>query len=163
MANIDELENRQKAMREMAAKMKDEKDGAKIAELGAQLAEHAKALQESAARLEADFKVVRPGGETKVMLTPEQRKRLADKTGHAIEVVTIEGDGETWRGKMPKTEPRLIEQLAMKEISKRALEQEKRDALEKVVKQIEEAVPDPIPEVKEAIEELKRQAKPKKN
>jgi hypothetical protein len=157
MASVEEIERKQKAMRPLLDEIAGAKDPDRIQELGKQIAEMAQELAHMAQGLERAYGQIRGGaGETRVVLTKDQRQRVAAATGGAVEVLVLPG-ADVWDAQMPKMSPATIERLAMASIAERKLEEESRKAAKQIVSELEAAVgADPAPETREAIEQFKR-------
>ncbi len=155
MSDLAELERKQADAAKFALEMAEEKDPERLKEMAEQLQERCKDLEKMAKGMEA---VWAPkggeGGETRVVLTKEQRERIAEQTGVGIEVVTLMDTAERkWAQQMPTAEPRLIEKMAAKQAAQSRLIQETRTQVEKIIKQLEAL---DVPEIADQIAELKR-------
>lgn len=156
MASLEDIERKQKAMQPLLEQIAQETNADRVQELGKQIAEMARELGQMAAGLEKAYAQAAGSGETRVVLTKDQRQRVAEATGVALDTLVLEGK-ETWDPQMPKMSPATIERLAMASVAARKLEEEKRNAARAIVKQLEAAVgDDPAPETKAAIEQFKR-------
>jgi hypothetical protein len=164
MASLEEIERKQRAMQPLLEQIAQEKDADRIQQLGKQIAEMAQELARMAEGLENAHAQARGqararggSGETRVVLTKDQRERLADATGGSIEVLVLPG-AETWDPRMPKMSPATIERLAMASIAERKLKDEQRKAARRIVDELEAEVgSDPAPETSAAILKLKRE------
>jgi hypothetical protein len=91
-----------------------------------------------------------------VLLTKDQRERVSQATGVALDALVLQG-ADIWDPQMPEMSPATIERLAMASVADRKLKEEKRKAVQSILKQLEVAVGDsPAPETKAAIEQFKR-------
>jgi hypothetical protein len=155
MADLGELLKKQAEAARFAESMADEKDPKVLQEMAerlqakcAELGRMAKAIEEA----------VTPAGgtgkETRVALSPEQRKRITEQTGAAVEVVTLRDTAERQFSKlMPAVDPREIEKVAVKEAAAARLRAETRTQVEKIIRELEKV---DSPELAETIAELRR-------
>jgi hypothetical protein len=156
MASLEDVERKQKAMQPLLEQIAQETNPDRVQELGKRIAEMANELGQMATGLEKAYARAAGDGETRVVLTKEQRQRVAEATGVALDALVLEGK-ETWDPQMPKMSPATIERLAMASVAARKLDEEKRNAARAIVKQLETAVgDDPGPETKAAIDQFKR-------
>jgi chromosome segregation ATPase len=94
------------------------------------------------------------GPETRVALTPEQRKRIAEQTGVGVEVVTLrDAPGRTWSRQMSGAQPRDIEAAAAQHAARSRLIAETRSRVEKIIRELEQLE---VPELADTIAELRR-------
>jgi hypothetical protein len=157
MASVEEIERKQKAMQPLLEQIAQEQDADRIQQLGKQIAEMAQELGRMAEGLEGANAQARGGaGETRVVLTKDQRQRVAAATGGSIEVLVLP-DAEAWDPQMPKMSPAAIERLALASVTQRKLKEESRKAARQIAKELEEAVgADAAPETRAAIDQFKR-------
>jgi hypothetical protein len=114
----------------------------------AELGKMAKALEAAFAPQGA------PGPQTRVLLTAEQRKRVAEQTGVGVEVVTLRDTaGRAWSRQMPAVEPRDVEAMAAKQAAQSRLKAETRERVEQIIRELEKL---DVPELAETIAELRR-------
>src|SRR5262244_2175154 len=155
MADLAELQKKQAEAARFAQSMASETDPALLQEMAEQLQAKCADLGRMARAIEAA--VTPPGGtgtETRVKLSPEQRKRIAEQTGAAIEVVTLRDTAERAYSKlMPAVDPREIELMAAKEAAVSRLRAETRVQVEKIIKELEKLE---VPDLAETIAELRR-------
>jgi hypothetical protein len=157
MASLEEIQRKQKAMQPLLQQLAEEKDADRIQELGKQIAEMAQELGRMAEGIEHAYAQVRGGsGETRVVLTKDQRQRVTAATGAAVEVLVLP-NAEVWNPQMPKMRPATIERLAMASVAQGKLKEETRKAARKILNELEAAIGDnPAPETRAAIEQFKR-------
>src|SRR5207302_6774298 len=87
MASVEEIERKQKAMQPLLEQIAQEKYADRILQLGKQIAEMAQELGRMAQGLERAYAQAGGGtGETRVVLTKDQRQRVAAATGGSVEV-----------------------------------------------------------------------------
>jgi hypothetical protein len=89
-----------------------------------------------------------------VALTAEQRGRIAEQTGVAVEVVTLRDTADrAWSKEMPKVEPREVEAMAAKQAAAARLRAETRTQAESLIRELEKLN---VPELADTIAELRR-------
>jgi len=156
MASLEEIERKQKSMQPLLEQLAQETNADRVQELGKQIAAMAQELAQMGKGLEKAFAQSKGSGETRVALTKDQRQRVVEATGIAIDTLVLEGK-EIWDPQMPKMTSATIERLAMASVADRKLKEEKRRAVKDILKQLEAAVGDsPAPETKAAIDQFKR-------
>jgi hypothetical protein len=157
MADLEEIERKQKAMQPLLQQLAGEKDADRIQQLGKQIAEMTQELARMGEGLERAYGQARGGsGETRVVLTKEQRQRVLAATGGSVDVLVLP-NAQVWEPQMPRMRPGTIEQLAMASIAQRKLKEETRKAAKQIVDELEAAVgSDPAPETRAAIEQFRR-------
>jgi hypothetical protein len=156
MSDLDEIQRKQADATRLALKMVDEKDPERLKEMAAQVLEKTKALEKAAKSLAASAAVPDRGGgeEVRVLLTSDQKERLAEQTGVGVEAVTLrDSGGRSWNAEMPTTEPRVIEKLAAEQAAASRLTMETRKQVEAIIKQLKALN---VPELEETIRELER-------
>jgi hypothetical protein len=156
MADLEDIERKQKSMQPLLEQIAREANADRVQELGKQIAQSAQELARMAAGLEASYAQRQGSGETRVVLTKDQRERVAEATGVALDTLVLQG-AETWDPQMPKMSPATIERLAMASVADRKLKEEKTKAVKAILKQLEAAVGDsPAPETKAALDQFRR-------
>jgi hypothetical protein len=155
MADLDELQRKQADAAKFAMKMVDEKDPERLKEMAEQLQARCADLEKMARSIE---KAASPpgaeGNEVRVLLTPDQRERVAESTGVGVEMVVLRDSKQRmWSKEMPRVEPREIEKLAARQAAASKLQSETRTQVEKIIRQLEALN---VPELQETIAELKR-------
>ena len=156
MASLEEIEKKQKDIQPLLKKIQEEKDPKEILRLADEIKERTQGLEKMAKKLEADILANtghNPSGETRIILTKDQKERVTKATGVGLESIVIRGDADFWGKKMPDTQKRVIEQLAIKQASEQALERETRKAVEKILKELKK-IPDPVPELQDLIAQI---------
>jgi hypothetical protein len=94
-------------------------------------------------------------GEVRVILTPEQRKRVAEASGVGIDAVVVDKDVAVFNARMMSMQKHLIERIALQQAGDESARIERKKACEKLAKKLEQS--DPItPELQEMIDQLKR-------
>lgn len=150
---LEEIEAKQKKMARMAQELGDLKDDPKaLLEKAAQLTVMAKELQKSALKFAGEFGNQSGGKEEVVVLTPDQRQRVAETTGVAMEtLVVFDTDGKFAKA-MPSTQKMIIERMANQQATVIATKKAKREAVDKMVKQLKKLDAPGLDEIIAAIE-----------
>ena len=156
MASVEDIERKQKSMQPLLEQIARETDADRVQELGRQIAQMAQEPGQMAAGLERAYAQSQGSGETRIVLTKEQRERVAEATGVALDTLVLQG-AETWDPQMPRMSPATVERLAMASVADRKLKEEKRKAVKAILIELEAAVGDsPAPETTAAIDQFKR-------
>jgi len=155
MAELAELQGKHADAARFAAGMVEEKDPQRLQQMAEQLQTRCAELGRMARALEA---AATPeglaGGETRVVLTAEQRQRISEQTGAGIETVRLRDSPErSWSKQMPAVEPRQVEAMAAREAAASRLRAETRAQVEKIVRELEKL---DVPELAETIAQLRR-------
>jgi transposase len=158
MASVEEIQRKQAKMVEKAEALAEKTDANEIIEAAKKLTEDAKELERMAKGLEKAF-APPPGavGNTRVLLTAEQRQRIAEATGLGMEVVIMPGNSAELNASMRTMDPAKVEAEALKQVAERVLVLERRKALTKIIKQLEKEIPEPVPEAQVEIDKLKEE------
>jgi hypothetical protein len=158
MASLEEIERKQKAMKPLLEELARETNADRVQQLGKQLAEMAQELARMADGLQRAYAQPDGGtGETRIVLTKDQRERIAEATGVALDVLVLKG-ADIWDPQVPKMTPAIIERLAMASVADRKLKDEERKAAKEIVKELETAVgANAAPEARAAIDQFKRE------
>ena len=156
MASLQEIERKQKSMQPLLEQIAQETNADRVQELGKQIAQMAQELGQMAAGLERTYAQSKGSGETRIALTKDQRERVAEATGVALDTLVLQG-ADIWDPQMPSMSPATVERLAMASVAERKLKEEKRKAVKAILKELEAAVGDsPAPETQAAIDQFKR-------
>ena len=155
MADLAELQKKQADAASFAMRMVEEKDPELLKQMAERLRESCVELAKMAKALEAAMTPAGASGpETRVALTPEQRKRVAEQTGVGVEVVTLRDTVvRPWSKQMASVEPREIEAMAARQAAASRLKSETRERVEKIVRELEKL---DVPELAETIAALRR-------
>jgi hypothetical protein len=155
MAELADIARMQAEAAGFAQRMVEEKDPEKLRQMAEQMQARCAELLKMAKGLEAAFAPPGPSGpQTRVALTPEQRKRIAEQTGVGVEVVTLrDSPGRAWSRDMARIEPREVEAMAAKQAAASRLKAETRDRVEKIIGELEKL---DVPELAGTIAELRR-------
>src|SRR5467141_2837846 len=108
MADLAELQSKHADAARFVAGMAEEKDPQRLQQMAEQLQRRCVELGRMARALEAAATPERAaGGEARVVLTAEQRQRIAEQTGAGIETVTLQDSPErAWSRQWPPGKPR---------------------------------------------------------
>jgi hypothetical protein len=155
MADLTELQQKQAETARFAAGMAEEKDPERLKQMAEQLQAKCAELGRMALAIEAAMSPpAGTGVETRVALSPEQRKRIAEQTGAAVEVVTLRDTPQRpWSKLMPAIDPAEVEALAAREAAKSRLRAETRARVEAIIRELEKLE---SPELAETIAGLRR-------
>ena len=155
MAGLPELQKKQADAASLAVRMVEEKDPERLKQMAERLRESCVELGNMARALEAAMTPASAiGPETRVVLTAEQRKRVAEQTGVGVEVVTLRDTaGRPWSKRMATADPREVEAMAARQAAASRLKAETRERVEKIIRELEKLE---VPELAETIAELRR-------
>lgn len=154
MAQLAELLQHQAETARAAERMAEEKDPQRLAEMAEDLQRRAHDLEKMARSIEASFAPAAEGEAVRVVLTPDQRTRIAEQTGVGIEAVTLHDTAaQRWSARMPQAQPREIEREAARQAARQRLISETRTQVEKIIQQLEALE---VPELAETIAALRR-------
>jgi hypothetical protein len=154
MSDLDDLRKKQAEAAKLAQGMANEKDPARLLEMAGTLKERGQELERMAKAIEAFYAPKgATGPETRVLLTPAQKERIAGQTGVGLAAVVLRDTPEKkWSKRMAKIEPREIEKEAAKQAAEMRLIAETRTQVEKIIKLLEQQN---VPELAQTIAELK--------
>jgi hypothetical protein len=155
MGDLATLQEKQAEAARFATDMAAEKDPQRLQQMAEQLQARCEELGRMAEALEA---AVMPGGasgtETRVALTAEQRQRIAEQTGAAVETVTLQDTPDrAWSKEMPRVDPREVEAMTARQAAASRLRAETRAQAENIVRELENLN---VPELAETIAQLRR-------
>jgi hypothetical protein len=155
MSDLAELQRKQADAARFAESMAGEKDPKRLEEMAEQLQKKCAELGRMARAIEAAMTPAGGSGvETRVTLSSEQRKRITEQTGAAVEAVTLRDTAERRYSKlMPAVDPREIELMAAKDAAASRLRAETRAQVEKIIRELEKL---DVPELAETITRLRR-------
>jgi hypothetical protein len=145
-------------MQKLADEAGKEMDPEKAREYAERLLAEGRALEKMGEQMRAEATKKRGGlGRVEVVLTAQQRKRVHDKTGIALESLIIDDEAGAMNQSMPMARPEYIEKLAMEEAERRkhAAEAERmvRAELDRAMAEIEAVG---VAELSEQLEKLKQ-------
>jgi hypothetical protein len=155
MGDLASLTEKQAEAARFATDMAAEKDPQRLQQMAEQLQTRCTELGRMAKALEA---AVTPAGgsgaETRVALTAQQRERVAEQTGAAVETVTLQDTADrAWSKEMPRVEPREVEGMAAKQAAASRLRAETRKQAENIIRELEKL---DVPELADTIAALRR-------
>ena len=155
MSDLGELQKKQAEAASFALRMAEEKDPERLKAMAEQLQARCAELGKMAKALEAALAPAGRGGvETRVLLTAEQRKRIADQTGVGVEVVTLRDTSDrAWSTSIGSVHPREIEAMAARQATASRLKAETRARVEQIIRELEKLE---SPELADTIAELRR-------
>jgi hypothetical protein len=139
MGDLATLQEKQAEAARFASDMAGEKDPQRLQQMAEKLQARCAELRRMATALEAAvMPAAASGTETQVALTAEQRQRVAEQTGAAVDVVTLRDSPErAWSKEMPKVEPREVEAMAARQAAAARLRAETRTQAEKIIRELE--------------------------
>jgi 5'-deoxynucleotidase YfbR-like HD superfamily hydrolase len=152
---IEEIDSRQRRIAKAAQELVDLKDDPKaLLEKAAELADAAKELEKAALGLAASVDSRAGGGkDVTVVLTPDQRERINENTGVAMETLVVRDPDGAFARAMPAAQKMIIERMANRQATVIALRKARREALEKLVKELGKLDAPGIDAIIKAIEE----------
>jgi hypothetical protein len=118
---LDQLTAKANEIKKLMGEAAQETDAEKAKENAERLMAEGRALEKMADKLREDVQAARGIATVQVVLTAEQRKRIFQKTGVALETLKIDDEAGAMNLGMPSTQPEYIEALAMKEAERQKL------------------------------------------
>jgi butyrate kinase len=153
MATLDEILRSEVELEALAREIAREQDVGRIQEMARRLQHGADQMLEMGRALDASLAAQRNCG-TRTRFTKVEREQVALATGVAFEALFLE-NVEKWINRLPHVSVATIERLAMTSVAECAFRVARRKQAAAILKELE-AIPDPLPETKAAIEEFKR-------
>ena len=151
---IEEIEAKQKKIAKAAMDLGKLVDDPKaLLEKAAQIGKDAKELETAANRLSEEVDARTGGKEETVVLTPDQRERVAQTTGVAMETLVVRDRDGSFARAMPSTQKMIIERMANQQATVIAVKKARRDALDKLVKQLRKLDAPGMEDIIKAIED----------
>jgi hypothetical protein len=154
MTTLEEILRTEAEMEALAKEISREQDVERIQEMARRIQQGAHQILEMGRALDVSFSAGQRCG-TRTRFTKVERESVAHATGVALEALFLE-NVERWIARMPRVSAATIERLAMNSLAERACKDARRKQALAIVKELE-AIPDPLPETKAAIEEFKRE------
>jgi hypothetical protein len=154
MTTLEEILRTEAEIEALAKEIAREKDVERIQEMARRIQEAANEILEMGREIDSSLAAARRCG-TRSRFTRAEREQVAHATGVALEALFLE-NVERWVARMPHVSAATIERLAMSAVAERACRDARREQALAVVKELE-AIRDPLPETKAAIEEFKRE------
>jgi hypothetical protein len=156
MSDLDELQRKQGDLAKSAQKMVDEKDPKALLEMAEAIKERAAGLERMAKSIAAGATpdAGKLGPATTVVLTKDQRARIAESTGIGLETVEVHDTKELkFSRDMNNIKPAEIEKIATMQAGQMKLEVAVKAAVEKLLKQLRSY---DRPELQETIDQLSK-------
>jgi hypothetical protein len=135
MADLEDIQEQQTQMRALARRIAAEKDPETLLALAKRMQAGAEELLRKGRSLEAAFARAPGPGQTRVELTTDQRARIAEATGVAPSLLTLD-DAQAWDPQMPRMSPAVIERLAMASVAEQKLREATRKQVAAVVAEL---------------------------
>ncbi|TMA20584.1 MAG: acetoacetate--CoA ligase family protein [Deltaproteobacteria bacterium] len=154
MSTLEEILRTEAELEDLARELAHEQDVERIQDIARRIQEGANQILEMGRSLDRSLAAARRCG-TRSRFTRAEREQVARATGVALEALFLE-NVERWVARMPRVSAAIIERLAMTSIAESARKEARRKQALAIVKELE-AIPDPLPETKAAIEEFKRE------
>jgi hypothetical protein len=152
MSSAEEVISKQQRLVKAALALEEKKNDPKaLLEAAAKVAEMGKELEKSAKRLEAEFAGT-AGPEERVVLLPDQRQRLAEVTGVAMDMLVVTDRDGAFARAMPTTDRATIERMAARQAAEIAIKKAKQGAIDNLVKELEKLG---VPELEPVIAAIK--------
>jgi len=153
MTTLDEILRTEAELEALAKEIAREQNVERIQEIAHQIQERANEILEMGRALDLSLAAARRCG-TRSRFTRAEREQITRATGTALEVLYLE-NVERWVARMPRASAATIERLALSSLADRACKEARRKEALAIVKELE-AIADPLPETKAAIEGFKR-------
>jgi hypothetical protein len=151
---MEEIEARQKKIAKAAMELGKLADDPKaLLARAAEIGKEAKELEKAANRFAEEIDAKIGGKEEVVVLTPDQRERVAQTTGVAMETLVVRDRDGSFARAMPSTQKMIIERMANQQATAIAVKKARRDAIDKLIKQLRKIEAPGIDEIIQAIED----------
>ncbi len=155
---LDDLKRKQEELLSRLDALQGETDGDKLVAVAAELQAAGEELETLAREFEQQ-EIERNGGpkqgNTEVVLTEAQRKRIHDETGVTMESLVMRDDAGIATRTMPMTDPRIIEYRALQEAKRRKIGEESDSALREKMDQVFAEIEAASPSAADKLAELK--------
>ncbi len=151
MSSAEEILSKHQRMAKAALKINEIKDPKEILEQAEKLREMGKELEAACKRFE-EATGVKGGPEERVVLTDDQRKRLAESTGVPMDMLVVRDPTGQFRSAMPTTDRATIERMAAVQAAEIAVRKAKAKAVEDLIKSLEKM---DLPELQPIIDAIK--------
>ncbi len=151
MSSADELMSRHAKTVKAALALQEIKDPKELLEAAAKVGAMAKELEAAGKKLQAQYG---DGGgpEERVVLTADQRERIGETTGVAMEMLVVRDPSGAFARAMPTNDRATIERMAARQAAVIATRKAKEKAVEALIKQLEKLG---VPELEPVIEAIK--------
>jgi hypothetical protein len=155
MTTLEEILRTEVELEALAKEISREQDVERIQQMARRIQEGADEILEMGRALDLSLTAGRPCCGTRTRFTRAERARVEQATGVALEALFLE-NVEKWIARMPSVSAATIERLAISSLADRTCKDARRKQALLIVQELE-AIPDPMPETKAAIEEFKRE------
>ncbi|MFL5372350.1 MAG: hypothetical protein ACJ78T_00045 [Myxococcales bacterium] len=154
MSTLEEILRTEVELEELAKAIANERDVVRIQQMARRLQEGANQILEMGRTLDQKLVPELDCGR-RTRFTTAEREQVARSTGIALEALFLENI-EKWIARMPHVSVATIERLAMTSVAECTFRVARRKQAAAILKELE-AIEDPLPETKEAIDEFKRE------
>jgi hypothetical protein len=154
MTTLEEILRTEVELEALAKEISREQDVERIEQMARRIQEGADEILEMGRALDLSLGAAQPCCGTRTRFTKAERARVEHATGVALESLFLE-DVEKWIARLPSVSAATIERLAISSLADRTRKDARRKQALLIVRELE-AIPDPMPETKAAIEEFKR-------
>jgi hypothetical protein len=154
MSTLEEILRTEGELEELAKAIANERDVVRIQELARRLQQGANQILEMGRKLDQKLASERGCGR-RTSFTNAEREQVARSTGVALEALFLENI-EKWIARMPQVSVATIERLAMTSVAECTFRVARRKQAAAILNELE-AIEDPLPETKAAIDEFKRE------
>jgi len=155
MTTLEEILRTEVELEALAKEISREQDVERIQQMARRIQEGADEILEMGRALDLSLGAAQPCCGTRTRFTKAERARVEHATGVALESLFLE-DVEKWIARLPSVSAATIECLAISSLADRTRKDARRKQALLIVRELE-AIPDPMPETKAAIEEFKRE------
>jgi hypothetical protein len=154
MSTLEEILRTELELEELAKAIANERDVVRIQEMARRLQEGANQILELGRTLDQKLTSERDCGR-RTRFSRAEREQVARSTGVALEALFLENI-EKWIARMPHVSVATIERLAMTSVAECTFRVARRKQAAAILKELE-AIEDPLPETKAAIDGFKRE------
>ena len=154
MSTLEEILRTEVELEELSKAIANERDVERIRQMARRLQEGANQILELGRTLDKKLQSERDCGR-RTRFSQSEREQVARSTGVALEALFLENI-EKWIARMPHVSVATIERLAMTSVAECTFRVARRKQAAAILKELE-AIEDPLPETKEAIDEFKRE------
>ena len=155
MTTLEEILRTEVELEALAKEISREQDVERIQQMARRIQEGADEILELGRALDLSLAGARPCCGTRTRFTKAERARVEQATGIAVEALFLE-DVEKWMARLPCVSAATIDRLAISSLADRTCKAARRKQALPIMQELE-AIADPMPETKAAIEEFKRE------
>jgi hypothetical protein len=152
MSTMDEVISKQERATKAAIALSKKTDPEELRAGAEKLKEMTDDLEKACKRLQAEF-AGGTGHEERVVLTPDQRERLAESTGVPMDMLVVQDRDGSFGRRMPTTDRATIERMAALQAAAITEKKAKTAAVEKLIKQLEKLE---VPELQPIIDSIRK-------